>query len=280
MSNGNLGFLYYKRYYELDNKEENYAAKGNRYNNKGNCKKEKEKSLFNESNIKYINNTLLGYTLERSIKNYVSFGQSFNLTTAYPGLLIGSGYEHNLKSSNDSFKLGFYFDYTTGLPMILGSSIKGVLRSAFPENERKDKELNDSKMEYIQELLMEITKANFTKNEVHQLRDEIFEGKYNEEESIPIYKRDIFLGAEICGVKRESRKILGDDYITPHKEETKNPTPLKFLKVLPDVIFKFSFDLKDSQKITKDQKLELFKKIILDLGVGSKTNIGYGSFKK
>lgn len=279
MSNGNLGYLYYKRYYELDNKEENYENKINKCN-KNNYKKGKEKSLFNESNIKYINNTLLGYSLEIDIESYISFGQSFNLTTAYPGLLIGSGYDHNLKNSNDSFKLGFYFDYTTGLPMILGSSIKGVLRSAFPESETKDKELNDGKMEYIKALLGKITNANFTTDEIHQLRDEIFEGKYSENESIPIYKRDIFLGAEICGVKRESRKILGDDYITPHKEETKNPNPLKFLKVLPGVIFKFSFDLKDSQKITKEQKLVLFEKIILDLGVGSKTNIGYGSFTK
>ena len=48
---------------------------------------------------------------------------------------------------------------------------------------------------------------------------------------------------------------------------------------MPNVVFKFSFDLKDSKSlnITKKQKEELFKSIILDLGVGAKTNVGYGA---
>ena len=76
-----------------------------------------------------------------------------------------------------------------------------------------------------------------------------------------------------------SNRILGDDYITPHKDEFSSPIPIKFLKVMPNVVFKFSFDLKDSKSlnITKKQKEELFKSIILDLGVGAKTNIGYGA---
>ncbi|WP_419675595.1 hypothetical protein ACN2CX_07610 [Aliarcobacter butzleri] len=36
--------------------------------------------------------------------------QTFELTTIYPGLLVGSGYNHpKLKSTNDDFQLGFFF---------------------------------------------------------------------------------------------------------------------------------------------------------------------------
>jgi len=31
--------------------------------------------------------------------------------------------------------------------------------------------------------------------------------------------------------------------------------------------------------IDKDKKLELFKNIICDLGIGAKTNVGYGQFE-
>ena len=55
------------------------------------------------------------------------------LNTTYPGLLIGSGYIHEIGSTNieNELKLGFFFDHTTGLPIIPASSVKGLLRSAF-----------------------------------------------------------------------------------------------------------------------------------------------------
>ena len=62
----------------------------------------------------------------------------------------------------------------------------------------------------------------------------------------------------------------------------KNPVPLQFLKVLPEVTFCFQFDLKDSVQfgnIKAEVKLELFKQILLLLGTGAKTNVGYGNWK-
>ena len=62
----------------------------------------------------------------------------------------------------------------------------------------------------------------------------------------------------------------------------KNPTPLKLLKVRPLVRFLFRFRLGDSVikavgvTVTADQKKELFKRILSDLGVGAKTNVGFG----
>ena len=57
-------------------------------------------------------------------------GSRFELYTAYPGVLIGTGNPHEISMEN-AIKCGFSFDYVTGLPYIPGSSIKGMLRSYF-----------------------------------------------------------------------------------------------------------------------------------------------------
>jgi len=80
---------------------------------------------------------LFDATLPASNLYITTFKDNFDrieLTTVYPGLLIGSGYPHE-SSVIGELKLGFHFDYTTGLPVIPGSSIKGVLRDAFEKME-------------------------------------------------------------------------------------------------------------------------------------------------
>ncbi|MFX4236648.1 RAMP superfamily CRISPR-associated protein, partial [Aliarcobacter butzleri] len=54
-----------------------------------------------------------------------------SLKTTYPVLLIGSGNTHELPDIKGHAILVFHFDYTSGIPQISGSSIKGLLRSAF-----------------------------------------------------------------------------------------------------------------------------------------------------
>lgn len=169
----------------------------------------------------------------------------FSARTTYPGLLLGSGNSHELPDIKGQAILGFHFDYTSGLPIIQGSSIKGVLRSAFKHGE------------YIQELLKNETL------DVKELEKEIFENS------------DIFFDATISNVEG---KILGDDYIAPHANELKDPIPLRFIKVLPNITFRFDFELSDGL-ITKEQKSKLFQEILEDLGLGAKTNVGYGKFE-
>jgi len=180
----------------------------------------------------------------------------FLLKTTYPGLLIGSGYMHpKLKENKDDFQLGFDFDYTTGLPIIRGSTIKGVIRSAFPEEKDIFKQ---EKEEWLEAFYKEKNKV-YSEQEIN----EIFEsGKV------------IFHDAYI---KDENKEIFADDYITPHKSEIENPIPIKFLIIKPDVVFRFQFDifLED-----KDFYLDLFKHIILYKGLGAKTNLGYGVFQE
>lgn len=249
---GNAGFMFYKEYY-----------------NDVDWRNLKSNSQLFEDNSKKIKQLKFEkYNLDRS------FPQTFILKTTYPGLVIGTGYHHETGVEGE-FKIGFYFDYTTGLPVIPGSSVKGLLRSVFPGRGDKYKK---ERTEYIRELLGKDHEFN-----VKKLEDEIFEGIRDNgttdpnKKYLPIYERDIFNDAFPVAVSEEDG-LFNDDFITPHKDPLKNPIPLKFLKVSPGVSYLFNFDLKDSNLLTAEEKLKLFLNILLDLGIGAKTNVGYGQF--
>ncbi|MDR2638534.1 MAG: type III-B CRISPR module RAMP protein Cmr6 [Helicobacteraceae bacterium] len=234
--------------------------------------------------VKKAANQLLNLHISPSANNEKSLPQrlGFELITTYPGMLLGSGYAHDFKESGDgnaNFKLGFFFDHTTGEPIIAGSSIKGVLRSVFPS--RVLKGYQDASREWIRELLRDDAA------DIDALESEIFEGAragiigapesddLDRGKQISLYERDRFLDARLAS---GGDKVFADDYITPHGDELKNPTPLRFLKVAGRVKFAFSFILNDGV-ITAKQKLDLFKTIITTLGVGAKTNVGYGKLE-
>ena len=238
----NIGWLFNKDYF-----------KGIDYANLDNNKNED----IIKKKIQNIINTKAQLQEKESLGNI-----HFKATTTYPGLLLGSGNAHELPSLEGQAILGFHFDYTTGLPSIAGSSIKGVLRSAFKHPE------------YIVSLIGDETLVSL--ENVEKLEDEIFNNG------------DTFFDAEIISY---GTNILGDDYLTPHKNSKKkkdsdgnlvadelcNPTPLRFIKVMPNVTFRFDFNLSDGI-ISKEQKAILFADILDDLGVGAKTNVGYGKF--
>ena len=224
------------------------------------------KGLYRELNNDNINPNLLN-DISRAIfsksQNFIDYvaPYGFKLKVAYPGLLIGSGYIHGLPDDNNDTKIGFYFDYISGYPVIPGSSVKGILRSFF------EGEYLDEKKELIQEIL--------NKNiNIEMLKNEIFEGVDENNKDISIYKRDKFLDAYIESARDG---VFGFDYITPH-EEFQEPVPIKFLKVKAGVEFVFNFDLKDGI-ISAKEKEKLFFELIKLHGVGAKTNSGYGSFE-
>lgn len=252
--------------------------------------------------------------------------EQFDLKTTYPGLLVGAGYAHETGSVGES-KLGFQFDYTSGLPVIPGSTIKGVLRSAFPQfnessvvtetpweitNFSAATPIQKNKAIYIAFKLgilnlfdEESNKAKYDDQSffeaIHRLECEIFSGLAVSESlaSAPlqakyhsIYKRDIFHDTYPTNADGQ---LLGPDNITPHarkreKGEWMNydkamllePVPVLFLKVMPNVIFSFSFSLQLPDfsilgtDITAEKRINLYKSILLEMGVGTKTNIGYG----
>lgn len=177
--------------------------------------------------------------------------------TCYPGLLIGSGNVHGVSVEND-IQIGFTFDYVTGQPYIPGSSVKGIIKSYF----KKPGVVNS------------ILNKEFSEKQIKDLVESIFEdGEDN----------DIFLDAVIKHGNSDGL-IMGKDYLAPHSGPTKEPVPLMFVKVIPDVVFEFRFILKDSKVdgevvLSVADKKKLFSEIIETFGVGAKTNVGYGSMK-
>lgn len=189
---------------------------------------------------------------------------SFRMKTAYPGLLIGTGYAHGTGTDGADADLncGFSFDYVTGQPYIPGSSVKGVLSSCFRYPE------------VIETLLPEAA------GRVSELKASIFgvpqedAGKWEDETGV-----DVFFDAVLCGAPGDGR-VMGGDYITRHPSVTSDPTPIFIPKILPGVTFEFRFLLADSviggTVITAAKKLALFAKLIDLFGIGAKTNVGYG----
>ena len=272
----NIGWLFYKDYFY-------------NYNNP----RDIESIDFNRKS-KRITDAKLSDTLQFKVKRGIHIN-TFPLTTIYPGLLIGSGYQHDMPKQDNAFKLGFFFDYTTGLPVIPGSSVKGVLRDAFEKADGKyviellnKIGVDSSNIQY----LFEKVKVDDRKEKVPFIVKHIFYGytkaqKENDKEVIidkelNVYQKDKFF--DVFPVAPIGSKFLDDDYITPHKDPLKNPVPLRFLKVLPNVTFRFDFELHDlkdengNEILSADEKSKLFKRILLDLGIGAKTNVGYGQF--
>ena len=267
----NLGFVYYINMY-------NFSATGIQ-TNRDSCMSLLNRGLDNDDELFYS----------------ADENQSFVCWLAYPGLLTGTGMPHGIKEDNNDFKAGFYFDHTYGLPVIPGSSVKGLLRSVFPNRIRHkntSRFKKDTKAGWILAQFEHINDPDFLENTfepienalpdqiewVNKLELEIFEGiNYETGKNKSLYSRDIIHDAVIHEADPH-RKIVGTDYITPHLNPLKNPIPIKLLKILPEVSLLFQFDLKPGL-ISVGDKIKLFQKIILTMGIGAKTNVGYGQFQ-
>ncbi|MDH7903367.1 type III-B CRISPR module RAMP protein Cmr6 [Porphyromonas gingivalis] len=252
----NFGYWYYREYFDTINLDSKGIVTNFSTFNKGK----------NDKLIKGA--TLPPYDNENDIEDVTSF----ELKTCYPGLLCGVGYHHEINKPADEkgkkgkkvegdkeddapevYNLGMYFDYTSGLPVIPGSSIKGMLRSAIEEWDfLADYKPNNG-----------VTREEIIKT--------VFEG-----EGLSIYDRDIFLDAIPI---RVDNKLFGEDYITHHPTPLQNPNPVRFLRVNPGVTYQFRFILRNNDNGLKaDFKEDLFKAIICTFGLGAKTNVGYGQF--
>ena len=104
------------------------------------------------------------------------------------------------------------------------------------------------------------------------MKDDIFEDN------------DVFLDAYPTSKNKTKQQCLALEFITPHSDIIKNPIPINCLKVKPGISFEFGFYLKDCQlsdgpQITIKEKIELFKTILTDVGIGAKTNVGFGQLE-
>lgn len=296
LSIGNIGLWYYRtffcKYFEYE-KDTNPEKEKLADWLKKTCKPLLEANFTDYPVSIELSTTLPCYLMENASK----------LTTIYPGLICGIGYEHELGFENE-FKLGFSFDHTTGLPYIPGSSVKGTLRSAFRHYDYMKSIFENWKNgstecpAELKDNIDEICK-NLAFTDWEKLEKKIFDGidyvkdkKIKTEIKLSTYKRDLFFDAFITETSTDNKGLfLADDYITCHQNSKHpemspftNPNPVRFLKVRSDVTFTFGFQLQDTVMedglvFSKIMKRELFKQILLDLGIGAKTNVGYGQFK-
>ncbi len=187
----------------------------------------------------------------------------------YPGLLVGLGYLFPKKNKdNDQYALGFTFDHTSGLPYIPGSSVKGVLRSVFP-NSKED----SGRIEFINALLGK----EISYEEIKQIEITCFGPRTHESKTkTGIKNQDTFYDSYI--LQKPEIKYLLDDYITPHGDDpTKNPIPIKMLKIGSgnQLVIQIKFSSNETF-ITRDERKNLFTNILEFTGLGAKTNVGYG----
>ncbi len=245
----NIGRLFYKDYYKevnfanvIDGKESNLGDINERIKNSDLVK---IPYPIDDTNIKCIKATI-----------------------QYPGLITGVGLEHNSKNIKGGYNLGMHFDYTYGMPIVYGSSVKGVLKTYFKDFFLKHYPDRESDVESLMKL--------------------IFEGKnpeYDEKKDTPkyisIYERDVFFDAVI--VDSYKGHFLEDDFITPHPDPLKNPTPIKMLKIAPgckiEFRFKLNYSMINKHNYDVDSKLKIFEEILTTVGIGAKTNVGYGQLK-
>ncbi|NKQ41264.1 MAG: type III-B CRISPR module RAMP protein Cmr6 [Sulfurovum sp.] len=246
MSSANVGWMFYKEVFEK--LEDNAYPRDMKRVNKD-----------------ILDSTLVQYDYPKGSHHAIK------LTTTYPGLVVGSGYTHALKDEKENFNFGFFFDHTTGMPIIPGSTVKGVLRSMFGQN--KNEKYKEEKEKLIDALLPQNARGK-----VKSIKEAIFEGVNSDDTQQSTYERDIFLDAFV--ISRE-KKLLADDTITPHKNPFKDPVPNRMLKIASDIEICFAFELHDfydgdSMVLSAEEKEKLFLDLLLWNGIGAKTNVGYG----
>ena len=290
----NLKYQFYQGYYAKFDPRQNAVEKSQRA-------KYQERHLKEEENLRDDERTKVGNTVKLREANdrlhrftpQTSFNQELakqrynpgyqalggltnvepvDLQTTYPGLILGTGYNHET-GTTDEITLGLYFDHTSGLPIIPGSSVKGILRSLFPRRYRTkyDKRAAATSTEFIRRSLKEYLDlpGEWTDAQIDHFENKTFAGQ-----------KDVFLDG-ILQTTAPNGTILGPDFLTPHGDDPlQNPVPLRMLKILPEVTLRFRFRLSDytheGLTVTKEQKRKLFQMLLQLSGVGAKTNVGYG----
>jgi len=192
---------------------------------------------------------------------------SFSLETSYPGLLIGTGYSHQ-SGAKETHILGFFFDHTTGMPVIPGSSIKGAIRAVFPLRDhlmsleatekadryqhngslKKEAKCRDeagayeiyakNKEGYLLDLCERIG-IGIDRTQLYELERELFESSVllkdeNGEDfhaHITSSQRMVFADAHLTEIGKDG--LLGPDFITPHKNTKDNGIPDRYVNPLP-----------------------------------------------
>ena len=248
-------------------------------------------NVFDDRSRKRRNEVLINRTWRRGNRPILMQDQIVALKICYPGLTTGLGQTHisgqgtpGEAQTAAEIQMGFSLDPVTGLPVIPGTSVKGLLRSVFLWTP-----------EIVRDELKEETGLNLTLNQIKALELDIFGSPHSYDPEAPgqethFQGRDVFLDA--YPVLPDGRgHLLGLDFITPHMSDDPayqgltGPNPNAFLKILPGVVILFRFRLKnseipvvdgDSLRLTAGKKRYFFMRLLKLFGIGAKTNTGYG----
>ena len=224
----------------------------------------KDKHYFFDSFVKLSKGTDYhdAFSTRKELLNEI--GLSFNLTTA-SRLLFGIGYQHPAE-------IGFMFDWSTGLPIIPGSSLKGMALDVARYVVKNEVEVEDLSLDDGEKI-------------------EIFGSEHDAKEKTG--GNVIFLPA--CPITENNRPFLEVDVMTPHYQpyysdpennppaDWHSPVPLNFLTV-PEGI-RYCFRLADRRNLTDTSAPcltnaeKLLRHALTEFGVGAKTSVSYGYFK-
>lgn len=277
----NLHKFYYKDYFDLDKQRRSNEKSKFEYIFEPNPKGHKSLTAMQNrilTGSSFSDDNHIPFIIENPAANRND--SISNFIVAYPGLVTGIGINHEAKIEGE-FKLGVHFDYTYGMPVVYGSSVKGVLRAYFKDFYQGVCDATD----LLHDIFCGETRDEAMEKKMYK---DCWEEKVKLEKNrkyLPksIYNRDIFFDAVITHADKKGR-ILCSDSITPHGDNPlKNPTPLTFLKIAPGCTMEFRFKLVnsniDGKVFTAAQKTALFEEIIKTVGIGAKTNVGYGQFQ-
>lgn len=231
----NLSLKYYKR---ADVYEANFT------------KIKKDKTGFFNSFIYLSKNKAYREAFDMRKNLMEGIGLSFTMTTV-SRLVFGMGYKHPTE-------IGFMFDWTSGLPVIPGSSLKGAARYA-------------------------------AETENHECLKEIFGAEKGDARAGEV----VFFPAYPCLM--DNKPFLEMDVMTPHyseyySEPAKNlpadwysPIPLHFLTVPAGTKYCFRLayrkNLRDKESPLLKKAENMLKCALSEFGVGAKTNVFYGYFR-
>jgi len=302
----NIGWLYFKDYFsELP--QLSY--------------KEKPDFKFKKKNDHIFEQKIDDHEQRDLLKINTANIKNFNVRTEYPGLITGTGITHDFSHEDAlklgfSFDhtTGLPYIPASSVKGMLRAYFPSRLNKIIEQLEKKAKDSNKEKFQQEADLfkpkakaigefmiaqLVDIGVEGITPDILHRLEENIFEGygwvEDRETKELKwgrtsVYKRDIFFDAYPQSSRyigdennpKDEGRFLGEGVITPHGDDPlKDPTPIKFLKILPNVAFSFQFRLHDiiideNITINATQKCMLFRELLTQFGIGAKTNVGFG----
>ncbi|MBV6518654.1 MAG: type III-B CRISPR module RAMP protein Cmr6 [Candidatus Brocadia sp.] len=210
----------------------------------------KRKGKFFESFITLSKSKAYREAFENRKKHLEGIGITFTMTTV-SRLVFGMGYEHPTE-------IGFAFDWTSGLPVIPGSSLKGIARYAAETDNHDD-----------------------------------IAGIFGAENGDAQAGEIVFFPAYPCLIDN-NKPFLELDVMTPHYSkyysdpvnnppaDWYSPLPLHFLTVPAGEKYCFRLahrkNLRDKESPLLKKTENILKYALSEFGVGAKTSVFYGYF--